>query len=56
MPLCSSKVKLGESCGTGVGVRQGCVMSSLPFNVYMLGCMREMKDSGEAWSKAESER
>ncbi len=26
-----------------VGVRQGCVMSPWMFNIFMDGCMREMK-------------
>ncbi len=33
-----------ECHGTSqVGVRQGCVMSPWLFNVFMDGCMREMK-------------
>ncbi len=32
-----------ESFYVEVGVRQGCVMSLWLFNVYMVGCIREMK-------------
>ena len=34
---------LSESFPTGVGVRQGCVTSPWLFNIFMDGCMREMK-------------
>ncbi len=32
-----------ESFSVEVGVRQGCVMSPWLFNIFMDGCMREMK-------------
>lgn len=35
--------ELSESFALGVGVRQGCVMSPWLFNIFMDGCMREMK-------------
>ncbi len=35
--------ELSDSVATGVGVRQGCVMSPWLFNIFMDGCMREMK-------------
>ena len=35
--------ELSESFDIGMGVRQGCVMSPWLFNVFMDGCMREMK-------------
>ncbi len=34
---------LSESFNVEVGVRQGCVMSPWLFNIYMDGCIREMK-------------
>ncbi len=34
---------LSESFSVEVGVRQGCVMSPWLFNIYMDGCIREMK-------------
>ncbi len=34
---------MSESFNTEVGVRQGCVMSPWLFNIYMDGCIREMK-------------
>ncbi len=34
---------LSESFNIEVGVRQGCVMSLWRFNIYMDGCIREMK-------------
>ncbi len=34
---------LSESFSVQVGVRQGCVMSPWIFNIYMDGCIREMK-------------
>ena len=55
--------ELSDSFAVGVGVRQGCVMSLWLFNVFMDGCMREMKAqvgkvgarlklSGVVWSVA----
>ncbi len=35
--------ELSESFKVEVGVRQGCVMSTWLFNIYMDGCIREMK-------------
>ena len=35
--------ELSESFPIGVRVRQGCVMSSRLFNIFMNGCMRNMK-------------
>ncbi len=35
--------ELSESFTVEVGVRQGCVMSLRLFNIYMDGCIREMK-------------
>ncbi len=35
--------ELSESFSVEVGVRQGCVMSPWLFNIYMDGCIREMK-------------
>ncbi len=35
--------ELSESFNVEVGVRQGCVMSPWLFNIYMDGCIREMK-------------
>ncbi len=35
--------ELSDSFGVGLGVRQGCVMSPWLFNIFMDGCMREMK-------------
>ncbi len=35
--------ELSESFKVKVGVRQGCVMSPWLFNIYMDGCIREMK-------------
>ncbi len=35
--------ELKESFNVEVGVRQGCVMSPWLFNIYMDGCIREMK-------------
>ncbi len=35
--------ELSESFRVEVGVRQGCVMSPWLFNIYMDGCIREMK-------------
>ncbi len=32
-----------ESFKVEVGVRQGCLMSPWLFNIYMDGCIREMK-------------
>ncbi len=37
--------ELRETFDVEVGVRQGCVMSPWLFNIYMDGCMREMKVS-----------
>ncbi len=53
--------ELSESFNVEVGVRQGCVMSPWLFNIYMDGCMKEMKCkvgntgaklrlNGEVWS------
>ncbi len=52
--------KYNESFAVEVGVRQGCVMSPWLFNIFMDGCMREMKCkvvhtgemrlNGEVWS------
>ncbi len=53
--------KCSESFVVEVGVRQGCVMSSWMLNIFMDGCMREMKCkvlhtgaklrlNGEVWS------
>ncbi len=36
-------VEISDSFVIGVGVRQGCVMLLWLFNVFMDGCMREMK-------------
>lgn len=44
--LCASvqvNGELSENFGVGVGIRQGCVMSPLLFNVYLNSCMREMR-------------
>ncbi len=35
--------ELNESFSVEVGVRQGCMMSPWFFNIYMDGCLREMK-------------
>ncbi len=35
--------ELSQSFTVEVGVRQGCVMSPWLFNIYMDGCIREMK-------------
>ncbi len=35
--------ELSESYSVKVSVRQGCVMSPWLFNIYMDGCIREMK-------------
>ncbi len=35
--------ELSESFKVKVGVRQGCIMSLWLFNIYMDGCIREMK-------------
>ncbi len=35
--------KYSESFAVEVGVRQGCVLSPWLFNIFMDGCMREMK-------------
>ncbi len=35
--------ELSESFNVEVGVRQGCIMSPWLFNIYMDGCIREMK-------------
>ncbi len=35
--------ELGESFSVEVGVRQGCVMSPWLFNIYIDGCVREIK-------------
>ncbi len=35
--------KYSESFAVEAGVRQGCVMSPWLFNIFMDGCMREMK-------------
>ncbi len=35
--------ELSESFNVEVGVRQGCVMSPWLFNIYIDGCIREMK-------------
>ncbi len=35
--------ELSESFKVKVGVRQGCVMSPWLFNIYIDGCIREMK-------------
>ncbi len=37
------KRELSESFNVVVGVRQGCIMSPWLFNIYMDGCIREMK-------------
>ncbi len=38
---------LSDSFAVGVGVRQGCVISPWLFNIFMDGCMREMKAKWE---------
>ena len=35
--------ELSDSFAVGVRVKQGCVMSPWLFNIFMNGCMREMK-------------
>ncbi len=35
--------ELSDSFDVGVGVRQGCVMSPWLFNIFMDGCVREVK-------------
>ncbi len=45
--------KYSESFAREVGVRQGCVMSPWLFNIFMDGCMREMKCSGKNRCKVE---
>ncbi len=35
--------ELSESFSVEVGVRQGCIMSPWLFNIYMDGCIRDMK-------------
>ncbi len=35
--------ELSDSFGVRVGVRQGCVISPWLFNIFMDGCMREMR-------------
>ncbi len=37
------KGELSESFSVEVGVRQGCIMSPWLFNIYMDGCIREVK-------------
>ncbi len=55
--------EVSDSFAVKVGVRLGCVMSPWLFNIFMDGCMREMKDNvrnkgaklrlnGEDWSVA----
>ncbi len=39
------EVLMSESFDVEVGVRQGCVMSPWLFDIYMDGCIREMKVS-----------
>ena len=39
--------ELRESFPIGVEVRQGCVVSPWLFNIFMDGCMREMKGKVE---------
>ncbi len=35
--------KLSDSFAVGVGVRQGCVIPTWLFNIFIDGCMRKMK-------------
>ncbi len=35
--------ELSDSSAVEVGVRQGCVMSPWLFNIFMHGCMSEIK-------------
>ncbi len=44
-----------ESFNVEVGLRQGCVMSPWLFNIYMDGCIREMKDGLGDLGKRRSE-
>ncbi len=46
--MCEGGGKFSESFAVEVGVRQGCVMSPWLFNIFMDGCMKEMKCSGFA--------
>ncbi len=35
--------ELSDSFGVGMGVKQGCAMSPWLFNIFMDGCMREVR-------------
>ncbi len=59
--MCEGGGKFSESFTVEVGVRQGCVMSPWLFNIFIDGCMKEMKCrvgnigaklklNGEVWS------
>ncbi len=41
--------EFSESFAVDVGVRHGCVMSPWLFNIFMDGCMREMKCKVVKW-------
>ncbi len=51
------KVELSDSFAIKVRMRQGCVMLPWLFNIFMDGCMREMKaKEGKNRCKTEAER
>lgn len=41
--MCEAKGELSEGCAMQVGVGQGCVVSPWLFDIFIDGCMREVK-------------